>query len=541
MRHLLPFEPPPADYPNHLTTTQPEQLQLPSARWLLLLLVVLCLLPRAVIALRVPSICIDGAIYVNTARALEAGDFRAALMEGAINVYSVILMVLHRCGLGWEAAAALWGVTISSLVVLPLWGWVRRQYDDRVALVACLLYIVHPTFIVESPEVMRDPTSWFLFTLAIYCLWRAVTEVRYDWFMAFGAAITLAVLTRVEGLFLLIPLVLWTFWRWLALQTARRKLLVGATLCVLVFPLLLVLVNAVWLYDHVGGTTIRLSPLARVQPWLESLMGLQPAGGESAAPPIHIGRMICVFFPTMTRGMAPLFALLLFGGMWGWRRVWARRDNQALFFTCVVILCGIWVQLWYDRNISRRYPLPIVLLGSPFAALGLLWLTAWLQRVGRWLGWQARSQRAAAAATMALILVSGLAHAMTRADEARRMAANVGYWLRQEFSAPPTVVGPSFMARIVNYYSEHSRYVTVPPEANDEVILNMVTQNRADVVILWPSKRLSPERCASLIDRMRPAGLAPIGPAVLPDAVGKFHVLVRAPRLECARKPTQER
>ena len=259
MGHLLPFQPLPADYPNHLITAQPEQLRLPPARWLLLLLVLLCLAPRAVVALRTPSICIDGAVYVNSARALEAGNFHVALMEGAINLYPVILMLLHRLGLEWEVAGALWGVTISSLVVLPLWGWVRRQFDDRVALVACLLYVVHPKFIIESPEVMRDPTFWFLFTLAIYCMWRAVTEVRYGYFIATGAAITLASFTRVEGLFLLVLLAMWTFWRWLALRTGRRKLLVGATLCVLVFPSLLMLINVAWLYDHLGLTTIRLA------------------------------------------------------------------------------------------------------------------------------------------------------------------------------------------------------------------------------------------------------------------------------------------
>ena len=82
----------------------------------------------------------------------------------------------------WELAAAVWGVTISSLVVLPLWGWARRQFDDRVALVACLLYAVHPKMIEWSPEAMRDPTFWFLFMLAIYWLWRAITEVRYRLF-----------------------------------------------------------------------------------------------------------------------------------------------------------------------------------------------------------------------------------------------------------------------------------------------------------------------------------------------------------------------
>jgi hypothetical protein len=243
----------------------------------------------------------------------------------------------------------------------------------------------------------------------------------------------------------------------------------------------------------------------------------------------------------MTRGLAPIFALLMFAGLWGWRHLWARRDHQALFYTCVVILCGIWVQLWYDKNISRRYALPIVLIASPMAALGLLALTTRLQRVAKWLGWQARSQHALALATLVGIMLSGLTHAMTSNDDARRMAADIGCWVRQEFSAPPTIVGPRFMERIVKYYSENCSYVTLPPDANDALILSLVAQSRADVVILWPSKRLSPQRCTSLIGRLKPVGLTPLAPDILPDAVDKFHVLVRADRLECARKPTQGR
>ena len=90
----------------------------------------------------------------------------------------------------------LWSLLISSLVVLPLFGWVRRQFDDRVALVACLLYAVQPKLIAWSPEIMRDPTFWFLFTLSIYLLWRAVTEVRPGWFVAAGVAVALACLKR---------------------------------------------------------------------------------------------------------------------------------------------------------------------------------------------------------------------------------------------------------------------------------------------------------------------------------------------------------
>jgi hypothetical protein len=525
----------PADFPNQLANSQPRRTTLPSAWRVLAALVLLCLILRAAMACRITSVCPDGVLYIRAAKALEAGDFREAFREMSLNTYPAILMLLHRTGLDWELGAALWGVVISSLVVLPLWGWVRRQFDDRVALVACLLYAVHPKFIEWSPEVMRDQTFWFLFMLSIYWLWRAVVEVHLGYFVAAGAGITLASLTRTEGLFLLMPFALWVFWRLPALQTGRRKLLLGAVLCVVVFPALLALVNLVWLYGHTGWTALRLAPLARVEPWLHSLFGRGAAAADSAdtldaAVQLTFGRMLWVFFPTATRGLSPVFALLMFGGLWGWRRVWARRDHQPLFYTTLVILCGIWVQLWYDKNICPRYMLPVVLMASPFAALGLLALTARLLRIAGWLGCGAGGQHSLAAATLAAVLVAGLADAMTGSTkyfETRRMAADVGRWLRRELPAPLMLVGPEGITPIANYYAHNGPCQVFRWEADDDAIRSMVRQSKADVVLLRPTKQLTPERCDALVEQFSRDGLAPVDDSLLPPTCGDMRVLLR--------------
>jgi hypothetical protein len=545
MGHLIPFEPLPTDFPNHLAALQPELRSIPPARWLLPLLVALCLAPRAAMTLRIPSICPDGVLYIHLAQAIEAGDLRTALNDMSLNIYPVILMLLHRLGLDWETAAALWGVTISSLVVLPLWGWVRRQFDDRVALVACVLYAVHPKMIEWSPEVVRDPTFWFLFMLAIYWLWRAVTEVRHGYFLAAGAAITLAALTRVEGLFLVIPLALWTFWRWLAIGSGRRKLLWGAMLSVAVFPLLLVLFNLVWLYGHSEWTGIRLDPLARVRPWLEAMLsGGASGGGTSLDPPRHVGWMIWKFLPTMARGLGPIFALLMFGGIWGWRRTWSRRDHQALFCMGMVIACGIWIQLWFGKSICPRYALSIVLLGAPFAALGLLGLAARLGRIAGWLQWSRRVQAAVVVVAAGMVFVGSLADAMTsntKDFEMRRMAADVGRWVQREFSAPPMLVGPVGITPMVSYYSHNGSYQAFCWEAEDAFIVWLVEQNKADVVVLPSTKQLTRDRCASLVERLRQSGLEPVNPEVLPATGRDLLILVRAARLDLVQKPLRRR
>jgi 4-amino-4-deoxy-L-arabinose transferase-like glycosyltransferase len=539
---LGPFQPPPDEYTNHLVVRPAEGAGKGTVPWLLLFLVLVCLIPRVVMALRIPSVCPDGVLYIHLAQAIEAGDWRAGLREMNLNVYPLILAALHHAGLGWELAAGIWGVVVSSLVVLPLWGWVRRQFDDRVALVACLLYAMNPKFIEWSPEVMRDPTFWLLFMLAIYWLWRAVTEISYRYFIAAGAAIMLASLTRIEGLFLLIPLTLWTFWRFRALGGIspgrqeclphRKKLLIGAGLCVVVFPALLALANVGWVFGHSGWAALRLSPLARVQPWLESVVGhtAAVASVDGLDKPLDFGRMIWIFIPTMTRGLSPVFALLMFGGIWGWRRVWSRRDHQPLFYVAVVVMCGIWVQLWYDRNICPRYALPIVLMASPFAALGLLGLIGRLLRIVGWLGGGARLRRGVVAVAGSVVVIIGLSDAMTGSGkyfETRQMAADLGCWMRHEYPARPAIVGPIGITPIISFYADNTPYQAFRWEAADASILTMIDQSRAAVVLLQPAKELTDERCAALTARLREAGLTPLDRSALPETCDGLSVLVR--------------
>ncbi len=164
-----------------------------------------CLIPRVLLAMRLSSICPDGVLYIGLAKALNEGRLHQAFEIMNLNIYPVVLMFLNRLGLSWEMGGMIWGILISCLVVLPLFGWVRRQFDDTVALTACLLYAVQPVFIQWSPEIIRDPTFWLFFTLSLYLLWRAVIEVRIGLSLAAGLAVTLAILTRFEGLIALDP------------------------------------------------------------------------------------------------------------------------------------------------------------------------------------------------------------------------------------------------------------------------------------------------------------------------------------------------
>ncbi len=534
---LIPFQPAPDEYPNGLASPQPQRGAYPLRAWLLVGLVLLALVPRALMAFRVPSVVSDGALYIQLAKSLEAGDYREALGGMSLNTSPVILMALHHTGLDWETAGTWWGVAIASLVVLPLFGWARRQFDDRIAVVACVLYAFHPKMIAWSPEVIRDSTFWFLFMLSIYLLWRSITEVRLALFAAAGPAVCLAAMTRFEGIFLVVPLTLWSFWRWRALTLGRARLVLGLMLCVSLVPGLVALVNLVWLQSDTLWRLFRVDPFGRAWTWLQAIWG-RLAHGEGSLPagggePLSFGRMVSIFFPTMTRGLSPIFALLMFGGMWGWRRVWGRRDHQALFYTGLVVLAGIWIQLWYDKFLCPRYALSIVLFATVFAALGLLGLTARVARLAAWLQLGPKGSAAAVALPLVLACGVGLADAMTSSRSYfawRKVAVELGRWAHREFPAPPSIVGPAALAPIVSYYADASRCQVFRFDADDPaVVVELVQQHHPDLLLVQPTRGLSSDECRDVVDRARTLGLEPVRPERLPQGCAGLDVLIRVP------------
>lgn len=239
--------------------------------WTLVGLFLFCLLIRTWYACRIHVICNDGALYIKLAQAWSEGNVEGGLGFLRLNSYPLILAGVHSLGLDWEAASKVWGVAIASLTILPLFGWLRRQFNDAVAIVGCLLYAAHPKLIEWSPQLIRDPTFWFAMALSIYALYRGIMEVRIRWHLVAGLAIALAIHTRFEGWFLYIPLFSWSLRRYLALPALRKKLVVGAILCILACPAAIWFCNVTLLRNNDKWEWGNYQRLGFVVEWGQSL------------------------------------------------------------------------------------------------------------------------------------------------------------------------------------------------------------------------------------------------------------------------------
>ncbi|MBI3464730.1 MAG: glycosyltransferase family 39 protein [Planctomycetes bacterium] len=527
----------PADFPSGLDQPAPLAKSRCQRIWLPALLVLAALLPRALMAWKLDVICTDGALYIGLAEALDRGDLQGGLQEMNLNVYPAVLVLMHRLGFSWESGAEVWGVLAASLAVLPLFGWIRRQFNEPVAAVACLLYAVHPKLIGWSPEIIRDPTFWLLFTLALYLTWRAVTEVRLMLFMAAGATITLAALTRVEGLFLIIPLALWTAWRWRALEVGRGRLAWGAVLSVVALPAFVLLVNVTFLRHHPRWEGIRSTPLLVVQKWSARLFDWT-ATGAAAVPTPHkttlaeealngIGRpLVFTYLRTIERGMMPHWIILIIVGAWCWRHVGRRRDQQPCLYLTLAILAGIWIHLGVARQSSSRYALPIVILTAPYAALGLMALA---QRLTCW--WQRTIapmalHGAVCGGMLTILAVYGATDALTQDYKTRNEWANLGRWIAQAYGPEAMIVGSHEMTPIVRYYAR-ARCQVFPSDSQAEDAAKLLRDCRPDVVVLSASQMPVDTR-ALLLRESRDLGLEALDGPAIPGDTQRYVVLGKA-------------
>jgi hypothetical protein len=524
----------PTDYPNALDAPGPWRMALPPQTILMLSLLLGCLIVRLIGALQTTSICPDGVMYIRLAAALEEGRFREAFEGLNLNLYPPILMLLHVLGLSWETAGRLWGVLISSLVILPLFGLFRRQFDDKVALVSCLLYAVHPVVFQWSTELIRDQTFWFLFTCTLYLQWRAVTEVRWGCFFAAGMTMTLAVLTRFEGLFLLIPLLFWTVWRCRALaeKPLRRRLIAGAIVAVTAFPAFIILANAFWLSRHSEWIFSRLSPLILVEQWWSGIMhpAISPPGTPVELQNLSFLRLVSIYVPALVKGLSPLFAVPMLIGLWCRRRLWARRDHQPLFYTAVVVMTAAWIHAWCGHESCDRYYLPIMLMASPFAAMGLLAISRWM------LVWSEKKHagrmfcRLAVAAPLAIVLLGSATVAFASHDHRRRAEVDLARWVQQEYGSGSLIFGSEGVTPVVAYYSR-AKYLCLMKVMDDRAVMDITRDNRPDVILILATRRNDLQETRRLIDGLVKMGFREMQRDRLPaDVDDVLVVLARVKR-----------
>ena len=540
----------------------------------LLVLFLLCLIPRLVMVARIGPVCNDGYYYTSVADAFEDGEFGRGFAYLNLNIYPIILLGLHRLGLGWLLAAKLWGAVISSLAVLPMFGWIRRMFDDRVATLASFLYAIHPEFIELSVEPIREPTFWFLLALSFYLGYRATSENRLKFFVLGGLAMALAVHTRSEGWLLLGPLLIWMALNAWSRRPEVGKLICGTGLWLAMTPLLILVINLTLLRGESEWQWGRLTHFQLGWQWMQSafeptptpvpptslttasvsmlpssmqmtipkpaatalpkpqttpLPAVRPESMVSVSEPLAFGYRLRKFFHAWIRMFEPVnFVLAVIGLLTALQRFW-RREFWVLIVFSLTVLAAVWVLFGTLGVISSRYFLPTYLVLVPFAGIGLWTALAWWSRQvlrlsgSRWL------RRTVVPCAIAIGISLGWLDAFTTWHETREAEASMATYLKSEIPKIRSVTVDLHAVRVGYHLLDDVPHIT--PEAIAHGVNQTICKREShcpdgkDVVIL-SCHRFPKEKVDALQEEAIAAGLSPVDYEAPPMAHGQFLVFI---------------
>ena len=349
----------------------------------LLPLIVASLLTRLYLAYAIPVIAMDGMLYVSVAKDLMAGNWAKAMTVGSHPLYPFSVMIAHLRVDDWQWAGQLVSVLFGSISVIPMYYLSRRLFDEKVALISSILFILHPLHARASAEVVTEATFIFFFLIALLYAWKSLAKDDLWAVFVAGLFSAFAFLSRPEGLVILLVTSVW-----LAFVKPRRRVV---ALNLLGLPFLLIAGSyLIYLRQHTGvwmvtpkKSVLVLLGLAEKPGIASKLFQLQSAKRITDLP-AGLGWVNFFwhdFVYELIQTYHPLLLILVISGLFVvFIQTGLRREELFIGSVSVaylVPLTGLFLTYGY---VTHRHFLPIVLITLPWAGHGLV---SWVERASQ--------------------------------------------------------------------------------------------------------------------------------------------------------------
>ncbi len=114
----------------------------------------------------------DGVHYIQSARDFWSGNWLAGLDSFYPPLFPLMLAVAFPMTGEWELAGQFWPLILGVLIILPLYGLLRRLFGQKVALVALFCYAVSPNLAVYQSTIRslisKSILGWLMLNLLLF-------------------------------------------------------------------------------------------------------------------------------------------------------------------------------------------------------------------------------------------------------------------------------------------------------------------------------------------------------------------------------------
>ena len=403
----------------------------------LLPLIAASILTRVYLAYATPVIAWDGILYVSVAKGLIAGDWAKVLWSHPL--YPFFMGVAHLWVTDWQWAGQLVSVFFGSISIVPLYYFSRRLFNEKVAIIASILFILHPLHARISAEVVTEATFIFFFLVALLWAWKGLKNEDPLAFFIAGVGSALAFLSRPEGLIILLVTAIW-----LAFVGPSRRVL---AFNLLLLPFLLVASSYIFYLRQATGRWM-VTPKKS----MAVLLGLaeKPEGASTlfqflAAEritgfPAALGWLNFFwhgFLNEFIQTFHPLLLILVLAGIFLiLKRTGLRKEELFVGSLVVVYLVPLIGLFWTYGYVSHRHFLPIVLIALPWAGYALIsWVERGSQKLEDRLGHPVNRRRFLSCVVVGLAIILALKTLKPRRWD-KLPTKEAGLWIKAQAEDP---------------------------------------------------------------------------------------------------------
>jgi 4-amino-4-deoxy-L-arabinose transferase-like glycosyltransferase len=391
---------------------------------------------RFVLLLQPEVIHNDGTEYIRHAKAVLAGNWEAG-MSGPVYP-TLIALAYYTLIRNYELAGILVSVIFGTLLVLPVFYLGKEIFDERVGMLSSLVVAVQRFLHTPSGSVLTESTYHFFIATSVLFGWRAFKQGKYHHVLLFGLFVSLAYMTRPEGIGFLFVFFIWVLfvnppegkrgWK------KRVGMILLAVFCFLLFssPYLLQLRKEVGKWQISKKAFFSTQSLSE-----EEQTSLRALGVQRKINLLDLAKKPLVLILKIGGGLLKSFVgfyqvfnpVLFFLALLGWITIFKMKSsyifkaNSYILSHHVFFFAFVLPFFW----IERRYVSQMISISIPWAALGCLEVAGWLHR---WI--EKERTRKAVSLILLLILLGGILiqGRVTHTRNIRVIRKEVGLWMK---------------------------------------------------------------------------------------------------------------
>ena len=104
----------------------------------------------------------------------------------------------------WVIAAKSVSLLFGTITLVPLYFLLKRFFDDKISVLAMLVFALTPTLIHRSADLVRGPVCWFFSVLGLYLFVSQLDKRNHIYLLLSGLSFLMATWARVEAVVFII-------------------------------------------------------------------------------------------------------------------------------------------------------------------------------------------------------------------------------------------------------------------------------------------------------------------------------------------------